>query len=408
MVHNKQSVYCGRFAPTPSGELHFGSLVTAVGSYLRAKSQNGFWLLRIEDVDLTRCKQVYADSILRTLEAFGLHWDKQEIYQSQRSSIYEEVIQDLMNGGHTYSCNCTRAIIKSNNGIHADTECRTRAKAITSNARTQETEIAQVAKIAKVENRAGVGASVRAETREGVVETLANVGKLNNSKTIIGNISNNISNSLNSLNSNSSIKLNVVDTIDTMIIDNKLNIHNITENLKNTSYPFNIRFKNDRRFEFFTDEIHGKIQVKPEFCNDFILKRKDGMYAYNLACVYDDIVTGVNEVVRGNDLIYDTFNQLSLIQALKSEAPDYMHLPLVLEANGLKFSKQNHAAPVGKNLKEIPSTLIKAIRFLGQNVPTKLYNANVDEILRFAINNFDVKKIPTEDSITRDNKHITQ
>ena len=102
------TAYTGRFAPTPSGPLHFGSLVTAVGSYLDARSQQGRWLLRMEDVDTPRVQTGSADDILSTLEAFDLHWDGPVLYQSQRFEAYEAILQQLTEQGLLYACRCSR------------------------------------------------------------------------------------------------------------------------------------------------------------------------------------------------------------------------------------------------------------------------------------------------------------
>lgn len=103
------SMPCGRFAPSPTGPLHFGSLVAALGSYLEAKARGGRWLVRLEDVDTPRCRREYADDILRTLQAFGFEWDGEVLYQSRRDARYREVLEVLKRQGAVYPCGCTRA-----------------------------------------------------------------------------------------------------------------------------------------------------------------------------------------------------------------------------------------------------------------------------------------------------------
>ncbi|MFM2482152.1 tRNA glutamyl-Q(34) synthetase GluQRS [Celerinatantimonas sp. YJH-8] len=120
---NKTS-YVGRFAPSPSGPLHFGSLVTALGSYLQAKSKQGQWLVRIEDIDPPRTVAGAAQIILQQLHTFGLHWDGPIIYQSQRTSLYQSYIDRWLEQGLAYYCQCTRREIKARGGIY-DGHCRT-------------------------------------------------------------------------------------------------------------------------------------------------------------------------------------------------------------------------------------------------------------------------------------------
>lgn len=116
--------YIGRFAPSPSGPLHFGSLVTAVGSYLQAKAHHGQWLLRIEDIDPPRVAAGSAETILQQLQAFGLQWDGDVVYQSQRHHAYQQIIDQWLDDGLAYYCQCTRKVIKARGGIY-DGHCRT-------------------------------------------------------------------------------------------------------------------------------------------------------------------------------------------------------------------------------------------------------------------------------------------
>ncbi len=279
--------YCTRFAPTPSGQLHFGSLVAALGSYLRAKSQDGIWHVRIEDIDTARCKKAYADDILHTLEVFGFEINTPILVQSKRLEIYEQYLKTLTDKNLTYYCNCSRALIKESGGVY----------------------------------------------------------------------------------------------------------RNFCRNKQISPQGSSIRFKNLAPVLSFTDVIFNEIinnPQNPSFFEDFILKRKDGLFAYNLVCVIDDALSGVNEVVRGCDLLYGTFHQIELIDALSFKRPSYLHLPLVYEANGLKLSKQNHAQPLDKTN---PCALLKeALAFLGQPIPLC---TSPNQILTEASKNFQICKIPT-------------
>ncbi|OIQ48535.1 MAG: tRNA glutamyl-Q(34) synthetase GluQRS, partial [Gammaproteobacteria bacterium MedPE] len=190
--------YRGRFAPSPSGDLHFGSLVAALGSYLDAKANNGQWLVRMEDIDPPREVAGASDSILRTLEAFGLHWDGDIAYQSQRHEFYQHHLEQLIADGFCYGCDCTRKMIMSGGGLYQGT-CQHKAN-----------------------------------------------GKL--------------------------------------------------------TTPHSLRFVNNHGVSGFDDRLLGRIEVGEDFANeDFILKRKDGLYAYQLVVVLDDMEQGITDVVRGSD-----------------------------------------------------------------------------------------------------------
>ena len=213
--------YIGRFAPSPSGRLHFGSVVAALGSYLRAKSLNGKWLIRIEDLDTPRCPPGTAQIILQELDALGLKSDGEILIQSQRKKIYEKVLNDLIAKKQAFFCTCTRAQL-TKRPCHCYLETK--------------------------------------------------------------------------------------------------------ENLSHAS----IRFKPLRGYApSFHDELQGDIKVN--LPDKFItLKRSDGIIAYNLACVIDDALCNVTEIVRGSDLIDVTPIQISLFKALHHKIPDFLHLPLAL------------------------------------------------------------------------------
>ncbi|USH02868.1 tRNA glutamyl-Q(34) synthetase GluQRS [Grimontia kaedaensis] len=284
--------YVGRFAPSPSGPLHFGSLVAALGSYLQAKAHQGKWLVRIEDIDPPREVAGAADAILKTLDAYGLHWDDGILYQHDRYDAYQAQIEHWLRNGEAYFCQCTRRQIKDAGGIYPGT-CRHRMLDAD-------------------------GSAVR------------------------------------------------------VYIDSPVT-------------------------EFF-DIKHGVMPLDPTMAaEDFIIKRRDGLYAYNLAVVMDDIHQGVTEVVRGADLIEPTGRQVSLYQKLGAPQVSYLHLPLALNADGNKLSKQNHA-PAIDNTHPGPA-LEAALAFLGHPVPAELQGAPVEEQLLWGEKNWQINKLPNETEV---------
>ncbi|QUM79537.1 tRNA glutamyl-Q(34) synthetase GluQRS [Moritella sp. 5] len=284
--------YVGRFAPSPSGPLHFGSLIAAVGSYLQAKSNQGTWLVRIEDLDPPREITGAAANILTTLDAFGLHWDGDVIYQSQRSSAYQEAIAQLNQQGLTYYCHCTRKQIQAQ-GVFYQGHCK--HKKLTAD--------------------------------------------------------------------NAALRVT-------------------------TTVPVN----------HFMDELHGKIDIEKALAaEDFIIHRKDGLFAYNLAVVVDDIYQGITQVVRGADLIEPTGRQLYLFEQFSQPAPSYLHLPLVSNADGSKLSKQNHAP--GLDISQAKALLIDAFRFLGLPVCNELQDLSIPHLLQWGTEHWSVKNLPRQKSI---------
>ncbi|MGN1356545.1 MAG: tRNA glutamyl-Q(34) synthetase GluQRS [Succinivibrionaceae bacterium] len=290
-------MYVGRFAPTPSGNLHLGSLTTAVGSYLRAKSFQGKWLLRIEDLDQPRCPAGASDNILRTLEKYHLHYDGTVLYQSQNIPRYEEIIARLQQQGFSYYCNCSRHRLQEIGGIY-DGKC---------GCRPENTPL-------------------------------------------------------------------------------------------NTKEKYAIRFRNPGIITSFKDILLG--ELTPDLSRsgeDFILKRRDGIIAYNLAVVVDDYDTGVTEVVRGSDLIDTTAAQLNLASVLNFRFPDYLHLPLILQKPGIKYSKQNHARRIDDH--DIPRNCALALECLGLDEPWELRREDPGTQLQWAVSEFQTRLIPKKDII---------
>ncbi|MFA0193981.1 tRNA glutamyl-Q(34) synthetase GluQRS [Vibrio artabrorum] len=280
--------YIGRFAPSPSGPLHFGSLVAALGSYFQAKSHQGKWLVRIEDLDPPREMDGAADLILKTLEAYHLFWDGEIVYQSQRHDLYQAQIDQWITENQAYYCQCTRKQIKAMGGFY-NGHCR-----------------------------------------------------------------------------------------DAGLID---------------SGEQAVRLCMDFPVESFDDVRHGTIQIPKALAEeDFIIKRRDGLFAYNLAVVLDDIEQGVTEVVRGADLIEPTGRQISLYKTLKQKNVSYLHLPLAIDNLGNKLSKQNHATAI--DLGNPKPTLLNAMQFLGFDIPTALCDTSMDEILLWGCRQWNVSQLP--------------
>lgn len=280
-----QSAYIGRFAPSPSGSLHFGSLIAALGSYLQARHQCGQWLVRIEDIDPPREVAGAADDILRTLEAHHLHWDQSVFWQSQCYQRYEQTLSKLSEQQLTYACHCTRAQIKQRGALY-DGHCRELALSSKGNA---------------------------------------------------------------------------------------------------------IRFRQDHSVVEFYDILQGKV-CNQQPTQDVVLKRKDGLYAYNLAMVSDDIAQGVTEVVRGADLLQPTFGQIALYRALEQPEPVYFHLPVAVSKPGFKLSKQNHASPIDS--RKAATNLFEALHFLGQQPPKDMQHCSVEEVLDWGIAHWNMAHLP--------------
>ncbi|MCW8891080.1 MAG: tRNA glutamyl-Q(34) synthetase GluQRS [Sedimenticola sp.] len=243
--------YRGRFAPSPSGPLHFGSLVAALGSYLDARKQQGKWLVRIEDIDPPREKKGAVSQILHTLEAFGFEWDESILYQSQRLSAYQEALDQLFAKGVLYECTCSRKEI----------------------------------------NAAGQYGS------EGIIYP-------------------------------GTCRL-------------------ISTPSSATRKPKAVRLMTTDHPVAFTDRVMGhQSQLLASDIGDFVLKRADGLFAYQLAVVVDDAYQGITDVVRGADLLTSTPRQIYLQNLLALPTPTYKHLPLVVDENGHKLSKQSQSQPV--------------------------------------------------------------
>ena len=294
------TTYRGRFAPSPTGPLHFGSLVAAVGSYLEARSRNGIWLVRMEDIDPPREIVGAADDILKTLEQFGFEWDEQVMFQSSRLDAYEQAFQTLKEKEFIYACSCSRK------------------------------EIAATGK----------------PGLEGNIYT-------------------------------------------GLCRDKEIEFNN----------DLAIRVKTRNNKISFTDTLQGN-----KTCNlrkdigDFIVRRKDGLFAYQLAVVVDDAEQNISHVVRGNDLLNSSFRQIYLQELLELPRVDYCHLPVAINAKGDKLSKQTSAPALDKT--HPVDELVRAMKFLNHKPPKKIQQANLAEFWNWAIKNWKLNKVPNHYSLS--------
>lgn len=252
--------YRGRFAPSPTGALHLGSLIAALASWLRAKRAKGAWLVRVEDIDPPRAVPDSSAAILATLAQFGMVADEPVLYQSQRDSAYADALRHLRDAGDAFPCWCSRADLEAAGMLHRDGRCVTSPR----------------------------------EDRPPAWR----------------------------------LRVPAVD----IAFDDRLQGHQRQ----------NIR----------------------DVVGDFVLKRADGLWSYQLACVVDDAFQGITEVVRGCDLLDSTPRQILLQHLLDLATPAYLHLPLAVDAEGCKLSKSTDAPAV--DTREPRATLRRALAFLAQ------------------------------------------
>ena len=267
--------YRGRFAPSPTGPLHAGSLVAALASWLDARAHRGQWLVRIEDVDTPRCVPRADQSILAQLAAVGLYPDEAPLYQSQRSAAYQDALDQLVTQGLAFACSCTRQDIAQ-------------ALAASGQARPRHGELVYPG-----------------TCRHGLDGRSARTWRF--------------------LTENSQQK---------MLLPQPIRGLSAIDSIANQAVHW-------------TDRCLGtQSQNVSQAVGDFVLKRADGLWAYQLAVVVDDAAQGITHVVRGQDLLDNTARQIMLQQALGLARPQYLHTPLVLGAQGDKLSKQNGASAV--------------------------------------------------------------
>ncbi len=290
--------YIGRFAPSPTGLLHFGSLVSALASFLDARHNRGKWLVRMEDIDPPREQAGAAAAILHSLADHGLDWDGDVVYQSQRLDSYAEYLAQLQTNNLIYPCACTRQALVATGGIYKG-HCRSR-------------------------------------------------------------------------------------TIDLS------RPHALR--LKLSDLPSDATALAGDEVLIFTDLLQGlqKQNLRLDV-GDQILKRKDGLFAYQLAVVVDDIAQDITHIIRGSDLLEVTARQIFLFRLLQAPVPEFGHVTLATYANGQKLSKQNLAPPLQSA--DAGANLWQALTFLGQNPPLELYAAPPNELLEWGTQNWQLEKI---------------
>ena len=278
--------YVGRFAPSPTGPLHFGSLVAAVASYLDARHAGGKWLLRIEDLDPPRESKTAPAEIIEQLTRLGMAWDEPVYYQGSRDDVYQATIQSLQSRELVYPCLCTR---KQTPPVYPGT-CRNRKFGETTD-----------------------DDAIRLKLRSGSIE--------------------------------------------------------------------------------FVDRVFGRQNWNlNDEVGDFIIRRKDGLFAYQLAVVVDDIGQGINQIVRGADLLDSTPKQLALYETLDHPKPAFLHIPILVDGSGSKLSKQSHAKPLA--LDNPLDALRAALIELGQDPQQQSQNSS--ELLARAVREWQPDLIPRQ------------
>ena len=283
MNTESQHAYTGRFAPSPTGPLHMGSLTSAVASYLDAKAQGGRWLLRMEDIDPPREQPGAAEKILQSLQRHGLHHDGDILWQHQRSAAYDRALEQLLASGDAFYCSCSRRQLADVDGLH----------------------------------HGPCVAPLRPDDAA-------------------------------------------------------------------------IRLRADSGYINFEDRLFGAQGSAQADFGDVILRRRDGYYAYQLAVVVDDAEQGISDVVRGTDLLSSTARQLLLQQKLGLARPRYLHIPVLLGADGHKLSKQAHAPAIDDNYPE--ANLRRALDYLGQSAPPPC--RDIAELLQWACAHWRIERLP--------------
>ncbi|MEW5756398.1 MAG: tRNA glutamyl-Q(34) synthetase GluQRS [Pseudomonadota bacterium] len=279
--------YRGRFAPSPTGPLHFGSLIAALGSFLQARALRGCWLVRIEDLDPPREVARAADEILRCLDAFGLHWDEEVWYQSRRNEAYSAALEELGRLGVTYHCGCSRKELAGH------------------------------------------------EIYPGICRA----------------------------------------------------------GLPNGKTPRAVRLCAPTVSIEFTDLVQGRQhQDIARTLGDFVIRRADALFAYSLAVVVDDAAQGISEIIRGSDLLELTGGQIHIQRLLGLPTPQYGHLPIAVNQQGEKLSKQTYAPPL--DYKNPTPALWRALAFLGLTPPLELRRESARLLLDWGLDQWTIQSVP--------------
>ena len=291
--------YIGRFAPSPTGPLHFGSLVAALGSWLDARAAGGRWRVRMEDIDRPRCVPGAADAILHQLADYGLHWDGEVLYQSSRDDAYERALHWLRESGLAYPCACTRSQLAS---------AQRNAEGETIYPGTCRSGLA-------------FGQTVRAW------------------------------------------RVNVTG-----------------------------------RHIQFADRVFGELaQALETEVGDFIVRRADNLFAYQLAVVVDDAFQGITHIVRGADLLWNTPRQIYLQTLFGFPTPAYAHLPIITNAAGQKLSKQTRASSLPERGQSAVLTI--ALQVLGHSPPSELAGAAPETLLTWASTHWRIENVPARQAL---------
>lgn len=282
--------YIGRFAPSPTGPLHFGSLLAATASYLDARAHRGKWLLRIEDIDPPRAQPGATRAIIRTLEAYGFEWQGEIYYQSHRLEAHRSLVNSLVDAGRAYPCSCSRLDLAGS-------------------------------------PRGPLGIIYPGYCRDG-----------------------------------------------------------------SRGPETAIRLRTDNQPIVFDDRLQGRQRVKLETTSgDFVVLRRDGLIAYQLAVVADDFDQGITDVVRGIDLLDSTPRQIHLQHAFEYATPRYAHIPVIQDAAGLKLGKSTHAPAVP--VENVRPTLVATLATLAQQPPADLVSSDLESIWSWAIDHWTIEAL---------------